>query len=80
VATSERSARTVHETLGLVALYGDVAIICESTARVLNRSDLRFVPFVDVEPAVLGLVWSSNSAGDSVRDFVEIARRAAAEA
>jgi len=79
-AKSERSARTVHETLGLVALYGDVAITCESTARVLNRADLRFVPLVDSEPAVLGLAWSSDTASDSVRDFVEIARRAAADA
>ena len=80
MAKSVRSARSIHETLGLIALYGDIAITCESTGRVLNRSDLRFIPLVDVEPAVLGLAWCSSTASDSVRGFVEIAREAAAGA
>lgn len=76
---SERTATTVHEVLGLVALYGDVALTCESTAQVLNRSDLQFVPVVDIEPAILGLAWSSSFSSRAVRDFVAIARQAIPE-
>jgi DNA-binding transcriptional LysR family regulator len=77
---SVRGASSVQEALGLVALYGDVSLTCESAARVLKRSDVRFIPVVDVEPAVLGLAWSSSSSTESARGLVEIARKAAADA
>jgi len=77
-AKSVRTAKSVHESLGIVALYGDVSITCESTSRVLNRSDLRFIPLIDVEASVLGLAWSSSMASLPICEFISIAREAAA--
>lgn len=74
---STRSATSVAELLEIVSLTGDVAIATESTAEIRSRTDIEFIPFVDLEPAAVFVVWSAAATNPSTRRFVAIAKQAA---
>jgi DNA-binding transcriptional LysR family regulator len=74
---STRSATSVAELLEIVSLTGDVAIATESTAEIRSRTDIEFIPFVDLEPAAVFVAWSAAGANPSIRRFVSIAKQVA---
>jgi DNA-binding transcriptional LysR family regulator len=75
VPTQLRSASSVGELLEAVAMTGDIAITTKSSAEIHLRPDIKYIPLVDIDPAVISLAWDSASSNPSVRRFVEIARK-----
>ena len=68
-----RSVATVGELLETVVLTGDVAITTGTIAGTETRTDVRFIPIADVEPAALYIACLPRGARPFVRHFVEIA-------
>ncbi len=69
-----RSVATVGELLETVVLTGDVAITTRTIADSETRTDVAFVPLVDVEPAALYLAYLPGAVTPYLRRFIAVAK------
>jgi DNA-binding transcriptional LysR family regulator len=69
--------QTIHEILALVA-RGRIVHPTSSTVPIFNRDDITLVPFGDLGPLPLGLVWCASRENPRIRALDEIAGAMAA--
>lgn len=66
--------RTINEALWLVAQGGIVYPVILPQLSGWNRDDIVLVPFTDLGPAVLGLIWRTGNDGVGIRALAAVAR------
>jgi DNA-binding transcriptional LysR family regulator len=72
-AIFHRTAGNAGELLEAVAMTGDLTITTEAVAATYVRPDVRTIPLVGVDAAVISVAWHSASDNPNVRRFVQIA-------
>jgi DNA-binding transcriptional LysR family regulator len=73
-AIFNRTAGNAGELLEAVAMTGDLTITTEAVAATYVRPDVRSIPLVGVDAAVISVAWHSASDDSDVRRFVQIAK------
>jgi DNA-binding transcriptional LysR family regulator len=73
-------ATSVQEILALVAAGQGVCLVPEVVGHYHPRSEIRYVPVTDAEPAVVSLAWRPGTLEPQAEAFIEMARRVAASA
>ena len=64
--------QTINEILSLVA-RGRIVHPTSSTVPIFNRDDITLVPFADLDPLPLGLIWCASRENPPIRALNEIA-------
>lgn len=73
-ATYNRTAGNAGELLEAVVMTGDLTITTAAVAATFVRPDVRSIPLVDVDAAVISLAWSSARSDPNLRRFVRVAK------
>ncbi len=71
-------AASLQEILALVAAGRGVCLLPQAVARHYPRSNIRYVPVSDADPAVVSLAWRPGPICPSVKAFIEASRHIAA--
>jgi DNA-binding transcriptional LysR family regulator len=71
---------SLEQLVTLVAAGRGVCVVPASNAQLYPREGVVYIPLTDAEPAVVGLAWPTGASRQTVRDFLDTARRIARRA